>query len=264
MYWYHEVALEWMKARQSFLTATDIKDLLPVTKTGRKRTVDQSDYLKVFARKMKQLTERDCVSTGAAARGHILEPYAIDALNSTPLCGANYMYHWDDKLIVNDNLAFSPDGLNTNRDGQVVYDYKDLQDATSLVEIKCYNSESHYVKGSTDKMKLEERWQIATAFCVCPQISEGYLVLYDPSTRYQLFVHEYNREDLKDEMDIIKDIAEKYKQFRFEPTSGYLESSVNNEEVIIAEQNLEVSESFIELFDGYNPIKELDSLTIRL
>lgn len=212
MYWYHKCHLEWMKARQLYLTATDIKDLLPVTKTGRKRTVTEEDYLKVWSRKQIILTGDDCISTGAAARGHLLEPYAIDLFNC--MTCYNFMYHWDDKLITNGTLAFSPDALNINRDGQIIYDINsDLNGLNSLAEVKSYNIEQHMIKGCTDKMKLEERWQIATAMVVRPEIKTGYLLLYNPSCEYKMFIHEYKKSNLKNEIKVINEIVDSYKDF---------------------------------------------------
>lgn len=211
MNWYHEVSLEWLKERQKYLTASDIKDLLPVTATGRKRTVTNKDYLKVWARKQKYLTRDDCITTGAAARGHLLEPYAIEEFNKMQFSG--YMYHWDDKIVYNGSLAFSPDALNINRDGQISYRYDEIIDAGFLAEIKSYNIESHYLKAVEDKENLEERWQAATAFAVCPQLQEGYLILFNPSCNNKLFIHQYSRQDLKDEIQIVKKISKDYKEY---------------------------------------------------
>ena len=81
MNWEHKCSLEWLLERQKYLTASDIKSLVPVTRTGRPRKVDDEAYFRVLASKLTKLTSEDCWSFGAAARGHILEPYAIDALN---------------------------------------------------------------------------------------------------------------------------------------------------------------------------------------
>ena len=77
MDWKHKCSLDWLRERQRYLTATDVKSLIPVTKTGRPRKITDMERLKVRASKMVTLTEEDCWSYGAAARGHLLEPYAI-------------------------------------------------------------------------------------------------------------------------------------------------------------------------------------------
>ena len=116
MEWMHTVSLEWLQQRRQFLTATDIASLLPVTKTGRPRKISELDYIKVFAKKQAVVRQSDCLSTGAMARGHILEPYAIDTFNKT--FGKQYgieLYHWDDTIVTEDkcrSLAFSPDAMD--------------------------------------------------------------------------------------------------------------------------------------------------------
>lgn len=220
--WFHKCSLEWLQSRQKFLTATDIKDLLPVTKTGRKRVVDDESYLKVLARKVVKLTEDDCLSTGYAARGHILEPYAIMKYNNWIGVGSSgypLMYHWDDLIIAkppatNGGLAFSPDAMNIPMDSPIV-----VHDAvvssfpgkvTAIAEVKSYGAEKHFIAGYSNKMDLEERWQIATAMAVLDDIEDAHLLFFNPSVSDQLFIHSYDREDLKDEIAIVLDIEQNW------------------------------------------------------
>ena len=211
--WFHKCSLEWLKARQKYLTATDVKELLPVTKTGRKRTVGDEAYLKVFARKMVNITEDDCLSTGVAARGHILEPYAIDRYNEEDLGSNTYLYHWDDIVVTRINpdpfsLAFSPDAMS--------YEFKPvgkqvtvaIDGVTTIGEVKSYSPEKHMVCGHTPKDQLEERWQIATAMAVCASIDEAYLLFYNPSMRNQLYIVDYDRSDLADEIGMVLDVEQ--------------------------------------------------------
>ena len=53
--WFHKCSLDWLRARQNYLTATDVKELLPVTKTGRKRTITDENY-EVYSAKYDELT----------------------------------------------------------------------------------------------------------------------------------------------------------------------------------------------------------------
>lgn len=219
--WFHKCSLEWLKARQKCLTATDIKDLLPVTRTGRKRTIGDEDYLKVYSRKLVNITEADRVSVGAAARGHILEPYAIDCFNKTEYAPET-LFHWDDLIVTRPihhylALAFSPDALSIKSDSSL-WLKNDKGNTTTMVgisapfgptvlgEVKCYSPEKHMICGYANKMDLDERWQIATAMAVCSTIDTAYLLLYNPSMSQQLFMHEYSRADLQSEIDIILDV----------------------------------------------------------
>lgn len=258
MNWRHECKLDWLKARQAHLTATDIKDLLPVTKTGRKRTIGDLDYLKVLARKTCALTEDDCISTGAAARGHILEPYAIAMFNEeyAPNWGVEPLYHWDDALIASTfkvpmSLSYSPDAMSFPQDIEELKSLIDGENPVRLIpkgntkiigEVKSYYGEKHVICGNTPKMELEERWQIATAMVVDSSIENGYLIFYNPSMDMQMFVVEYSRSDLIDEMDTIRDIEKDWQDWLTNnfPIAGSIGTAVimgdHNEEQRIIEQ----------------------------
>lgn len=201
--WFHKCGLDWLRTRQKHLTATDVKELLPFTKTGRKKTITDETYLKVWSSKMVNLTEDDCVSTGAAARGHILEPYAIDRFNEANVFGNLELYHWDDVLVTRPNpdpfsLAFSPDAMNIKQSERI-----SIADIKAIGEVKSYYPERHTIAGYTQKEDLEERWQIATAMAVCESIEEAYLLFYNPSMKNQLYIVDYDRADLEAEIAIV-------------------------------------------------------------
>lgn len=213
--WFHKCDLDWLKARQKYLTATDVKDLLPFTKTGRKRTITDEHYLKVFAGKMVNLTEDDCVSTGAAARGHILEPYAIDRYNKVDFGKNAYLWHWDDVVITRPNadpfsLAFSPDAMSYEPSSFPKENVVAIDDIEVIGEVKSYSPERHMVAGYTPKDELEERWQIATAMAVCESIEEAYLLFYNPSMRNQLYIVDYDRADLADEIEAVLEVEKNW------------------------------------------------------
>lgn len=206
MEWKHKCSLAWLQERQRYLTATDIKSLIPVTKTGRPRKITDMDRLKVLAKKRVILTEEDCWSYGAAARGHLLEPYAIDALNDFLIdLGAprQMFFHWDDEVIhvIGSSLAFSPDGLDIPQ----LHNPGDYP--TMMAEVKCYSADKHTTLGHTPKMELEERWQIATAMATLDTIKKAYLVLFNPSMQTdRLYVIEYTRDDLVEEIKMVRTI----------------------------------------------------------
>lgn len=213
--WEHKCSLDWLMARQNYLTATDVKDLLPVTATGRKRTITDETYLKVLARKHVALGPDDCISTGAAARGHILEPYAIAKFNKE--FGAN-MFHWDDAIVTSKgssayDLVFSPDAMSIPQltDTPVTDDIGDAD--VKIAEVKCYYPEKHFICGNSKKESLEERWQIAAAMAVRPEISKAYLIFYNPSMNFQMYVFEYDRADLADEIKIVQEVEALWHQW---------------------------------------------------
>lgn len=218
MDWKHKCSLDWLKERQKYLTASDIKSLVPLTKTGRTRKVDDIDRLKILAKKQVELTEEDCWSYGAAARGHLLEPYAIDALNDWFMnrgATRQMFFHWDDELITLPcrDIAFSPDAMDIPQLG-------DGAMPTMIAEVKCYSPDRHIATAFTEKSQIEERWQIATAMALLDTIEDAFLVLFNPSMRQnRLFVIRYTRSDLKKEIETILKIEVEWMLFE---TSGPL------------------------------------------
>lgn len=211
MNWEHKCSIEWLCERQKYLTASDIKSLIPVTRTGRPRKVNDEAYYRVLASKLVEITEEDCWSFGAAARGHILEPYAIDALNVMllQLGGRRPIYWWDDKIVTDGtrSLAFSPDGLDIPQDDSTLY-------ARTLAEVKCYSDEKHIVIAHTPKEFIEERWQIATAMAVLDTIENAYLVLYNPRIiTMKTVVIEWTRDELEREIETVINVEMEWDKF---------------------------------------------------
>lgn len=218
MEWKHECSLAWMQERQKFLTASDVKALLPYTATGRAKKITDEDYLKVYAKKMIQLTEADCISRGAAARGHILEPFAVEEYNANRKAIMPLLYHWDDIVVSKgpqDYLAYSPDALDVR--------ITESRKPTSLGEVKCYSPERHLSVAMMDKSKCEERWQVATAMAVSPTIKTARLILFNPDMKAKsarLFVKTWERCDLADEIRAIEDVERKWLDFIDDVDSG--------------------------------------------
>jgi hypothetical protein len=238
MRWEHRCSLDWLRERQAYITASDIKSLLPITKTGRKREVGELEYLKVMSGKMVELTEEDCLSTGAAARGHLLEPYAVEALDSmlSDAYGekAEHFHHWDDRLISVDGrrLAFSPDAMDIPMD-----DPDPVHDVGAIAEIKSYGADRHIVTAYTPKDQIEERWQIASAMALLPNIDHAYLVLFNPKMEHRkLFAIRYGRAELEDEIAMVLDVERKWDAFcdagilTRKPASGAISSGYGGTE----------------------------------
>lgn len=216
MKWMHKCNLGWIKARQSCLTASDIIELIPVTKTGRKRTITDETYLKVYARKLVTLTEDDCVSTGAAARGHVLEPYAINLYNNVYATDTT-LHHWDDVVVTRRphehlGLAFSPDAMDVPiPELNLGIPFVSANDDMKIIgEVKCYDPKHHMICGYTNKADLEERWQVATAMAVSNSIEQANIIFYNPSMDNQMYIAEYNRDDLAKEIEMILDVEQNW------------------------------------------------------
>lgn len=227
--WRHECSLDWLRARQCFLTASDVHSLLPVTPTGRKRRVDDFTYLKLIASKWKRLTQEDAISVGAAARGHMLEPEAVDAMNS--ITGG--FHHWDDLLVYGNvkNLAYSPDAMTTEmpkpdrrefslpgwpneKVSTVSAVHCEEFDHKALLEVKCYSPERHLSVIFTPKEEVEERWQIATAMAVDPRIEDAWLVLHNPDMeKFGDAMFHWHRVELEDEVSMVLDACAAWTDF---------------------------------------------------
>lgn len=219
MKWEHRCSLDWLRERQRYLTASDVRKLVPVTSTGRTRKVTEDDYLKVMASKMVELDEEDCVSYGAAARGHLMEPFAVTALNNmlVNLEGeeATTFYWWDDKIVPRDDgdwpmhLAFSPDAADVS-----MSQFDSGKPITEIAEVKSYSPDHHLAVAYTPKERIEERWQIAVAMTVMPTIEVGRLVLFNPRmTERRLFMIEYGRDELRQEMTHVYDVYQEWNRF---------------------------------------------------
>lgn len=210
MKWEHKCSLEWLQQRQKHLTASDIKKLLPFTPTGRARKITDEDRMRVLSSKLANLTEDDCMSYGAAARGHILEPYAVSDLNN--IIGKNMFYHWDDILVtgeVDPILGFSPDAADVPMS-------EPFSSATAIAEIKSYSDEKHLCRYYGDKTKFEERWQIAHAMATRYNIDVGYLIFYNPrfyDSFSSLAAFMYTRVDLMKEIETIMTIVDDWEKF---------------------------------------------------
>lgn len=243
MKWEHRCSLDWLRERQRYLTASDIKSLLPITKGGRRREVSDAEYLKVMASKMVMLTDEDCMSYGAAARGHLLEPYAIDALNTmlVELQGESdheTFFWWDDKLVSKHGraIAFSPDAMDVPMGDPSLTPH-------AIAEVKSYDAPRHLTTAYTPKEQLEERWQIATAMALLNSIDHAYLVLFNPKMKFRkTFVIRFDRDDLTSEIRTILQIEESWREFREtgvltkKPVNGAIHSHHGGNENTIIEE----------------------------
>lgn len=215
--WRHVVDKDWMKARSRLLTASNIKNILPVTETGRKRSQAQieANMMKVVASMSTlYIPVEECVSTGAAARGHLLEPIAIkEAVNLG-------LYHWDDVVFKKGILGWSPDALSIPQDGEFLGD-KGLYDIdkkgapcpSAIGEVKSYGMEKHTAAVYMDKELLPERWQLAVGMLMLPCCRGAHLIFFNPDSRDRLAVKTYTRKDLEEEIEMIEEAVVSFAEF---------------------------------------------------
>lgn len=219
--WRHSCSEEWLRARRPYLTASDIKRLLPnyrKIKEGKLRPEEALQFVSVYGGKRE--TNLDEMSFGAMARGHYMEPFAVEEFNETRHQG---FYHWDDKIIVDNEtmLGFSPDALNLpplpgtrmvaeglsirHRDGVSA-------GPTRILEIKSYEGPTHFQRKMivANGEPLDERWQIACAMAVCKSLCMASVMFYAPQCRDMFFV-DYDRFDLESEIQVCLEISEMYR-----------------------------------------------------
>ena len=208
----HRCSIEWMRDRSQYLTASEIRKLVPFTAGGRKRNITDAMRLEILANKMREIREDDCMSYGVMARGHLLEPYAIRSFNL--ISETSNLYHWDDRVLTRDGvLGFSPDALDVPMD---MGNEDAVEKATIIGEVKSYEAGRHLLTAAADKSTLEERWQIATAMTVCKNANVAYLILYNPDMTkrdLQVIAVEYRRDELDSELGIIEAVEEDWLDF---------------------------------------------------
>ena len=228
----HEVSLDWLRARQGYLTASDVCRMLTDIRRlreGKAKLEHCRSFAKVLGSKLNLSPDTQSPSS-AAARGHFMEPYAVEEWESVRKEGVT---HWDDFLLASDEtlLAFSPDALNVtqplgvirtvNGDGRFTDDFGEPVEPTALLEVKCYDESTHYQR-KLDAMAgvlPDERWQVAVAMAVCPCIRRGTVVWYAPQCM-DWFDVAFEREDLEDEIATVLDASVWWRRFM-----EYMESS---------------------------------------
>lgn len=223
MDWWHETSIGWMLERRNVLTASEIKSLIPAWKKATKAQKAGEVILPAFASLWLEKQSHkplETFSRGVMARGHILEPYAISDWNDNlpQYKGSMFMYHWDDVIIVNGGIGWSPDGMSipqespgpkiTIDNNKFVSNGIEFQACLphSFIEVKSYEASNHMKKILSDKMSLDERWQMAVAFYTVPSLKEGVLLFYSIDTDYTR-AFTYTREELKDEIELIESMV---------------------------------------------------------
>ena len=219
--WYHEVDPLWLEARKSVITATEIKSLVPEYNRAKKKGT-LGDILPGFAAlwaEKSSNTMLDVVSRGAAARGHVMEPYAVGYYNKY---SDITMYHWDDSIIVNNGMGFSADALDIPWEGFIkltvkgnelqgpLLDGKQRLGPKHGVEVKSYEPAHHMKCCLKKKMEHDELMQLAVAFIVCPTLETMTLLFFCPGAPIPMHMEEYTREELKELIEEAQEINKIY------------------------------------------------------
>lgn len=240
MEWIHSVATEWLNERRDVITATELVGLIPEYKRWEKSKGKQAPlgFYSLWEEKMAE-TELDPKSYGPAARGHIMEPYAVADFNVGKAGTAHHMWHWDDCIIKNGSVGFSPDGMDIpqvtadfclqvkqgkliNNDGQELADIP-----KQILEIKSYGIDRHtkcVMSDIFDKQLEKERYQIAAAMLVLPTIKVGWLALYCPQAVHSLDIKMLNRNDLTDEIELLQKVIDLWESCSREMNSLVIKS----------------------------------------
>lgn len=211
MDWYHEVDPAWLKARQYYITATEIAKLVPEYKRTLKADPDAiaPGFAALWAEKNTP-RKLDPASFGPAARGHWMESYAVSAWNQQRDI---HMHYWDDCIIVKGRVGFSPDAM----DVEYLYHYNvemraETCEAKEILEIKSFEPAHHMKAIIAGKDNQEEKIliQIATAFHVLEKLEKAHLVFYCPGAPISMKEFAYTRDDLQEQIELVGKISETY------------------------------------------------------
>lgn len=212
--WVYSSDPAWLHQREDYLTATDFKELKPSIARASKEALAGARILPKFAavwmsKHAHYSTQYECNSYGAEARGHILEPYAVELYNST--YGTDFA-HWDDCLIVRDKVGYSPDAIRGIQcPGEVVI-HTDEVGPKELLEIKSYSIDRHGQQLGIRPTATDERFQVAWSMYVSPSIEVGHIAFYHPDAPIPLIVKDYTRDDLKEELSLARQVDELYQR----------------------------------------------------
>lgn len=224
--WFHQVDPAWLSARREVITATELLGLLPEYKRQLKKKVPDTypkACVSLYGKKQVQPTLNEIASYKDAARGHIMEPYAVADYNMNKMNELPLFYHWDDTIIYNHDrtVGWSPDAMNVyyqpeyapaiqmSSASTIVTQAGEITDIAPLhaLEIKSYGAEHHMENLTLAPEQLPERLQLAVAMLVVPSLTSGTLLFYNPSMpKYSMYAHTYTRDMLAEDMELITNV----------------------------------------------------------
>lgn len=204
--WTHEVSARWLAARRNYLTASEVVRLLPQYRKVKGQGVAPLAFLQLAASKLSRVPDSTQSPSQAAARGHFMEKYALrefSSIEETP-----NLFHWDDTIIVNGCLGYSPDALDVRQTQVPCLVGEDLiNKPTKIGEIKSYQPDQHVKRFYTERLKLDERWQIAMAMAVSETIDIGYLIFFCPPLD-NIFYRTFTRNELAEEIGVCMEMGD--------------------------------------------------------
>ena len=240
MQWQHQVSRDWLKARQQYLTAGDVGKLYPQAKKWKKGDPLPPNFIGLWFEKHMD-SELDPMSYGPAARGHLMEPYAIEDFN---MQHSDKLYHWDDVCIHNGVLSFSPDALDIQQPitPSVDLDYRDVP-ALISGEIKSYQAYHHGQCVLKARENQEELMQVAMSMRVLLDLDKAYLIHYCPGAPLSMRVDEYTRRDFIqwgffDKINLVKKVWE----VTIETIPKLLEEMANQPKAMHSEEQVWLNE----------------------
>lgn len=210
--WHHEVSAEWLSARQQVITATDVVNLLPEYKRYVKAGSPDDRIFPGFAAlwcKKHSDVYLDTSSTDAAARGHIMEPYAVDSWNRQ---ADPKFHHWDDCIITKGNIGFSPDATDCQQPAGITHMSDFFMEIEEIMEVKCYMPEQHMKSFIEGHMDHKEIMQVAMAFKVLDKLEVARILWFCPGAPISMFEEHYTRQELSQEIGTIRKVIEVYEK----------------------------------------------------
>ena len=224
--WTHDVSADWLMERKAVLTATEVAGLLTEYKRYLKKAPGtlMPGAAALWAAKRADGEVDTSSPSPAAARGHIMEPWAVRSWNAQV---DKELYHWDDCIICRTDLAvnvgFSPDAmdimqlypearLDVSADGKFLVNKEGMAcDApTEVMEIKSYDVPKHSKCCIMDKMEHDELMQLAMPFVVLPHLKRARLLWFCPDAPWSMHTESYTGDDLHDQVKWIMEILEWY------------------------------------------------------
>lgn len=207
--WEHCCSQAWLDARKPYITASEIASLIPTykrIKAGKENLFSSPALIKLYGQKHSAEPD-DPMSYGAAARGHIMEPWAIEEYNKH---ASEKLFHWDDVVVVNGKMGYSPDAMDIPQPAiGPIAPCQVLDGVTHIGEAKCYEPGKHMQAAMQNPMRMDERWQVAMAMSVMPKIESADLILYCPPLS-SIKLKRFTREMLDKEMKTIEEIVVMY------------------------------------------------------
>ena len=105
----------------------------------------------------------------------------------------------------------------------------------SIGEVKSYGMERHIVSVHTNKKDCPERWQLAVGMALLKNCQFANLIFFNPDSSIRLAIKTYSRQDLEEEIKMVKEAENSFKKFLYdenrfgaEKTNDFYEFNTKN------------------------------------